>query len=383
LNELYVTVGRNHLYARQGRAGTNDLGTRAKYLFDRDAEYSRYYNKTLAGGKWNHMMDQTHIGYTTWQQPKENAMPKVKEISVPDIAEMGVAIEGSEDWWPQAKGEPVLPEFDVYQQQTHTIEVFNRGKAPFEYRAEAGAPWLLVTPLRGTIEKECRLSVSVDWQQVPPGTQHAPISVTGPSGSPVTIQTVIHNPSAPKRDQMQGFVEGNGYVSMEAEHYDRAVETESIQWQLIPGLGRTLSGVTPVPVTAQSQAPGGDSPRLEYCMHLFSSGPVKVQAYISPTLDFHNKQGLRYAVSFDDEPPQVINIWADNSNEAWMQAVSDNIKMTVSEHKLDRPGTHVLKFWMVDPGVVLEKLVVDTSGLRPSYLGPPESFYRPHSTYGQ
>jgi hypothetical protein len=32
---------------------------------------------------------------------------------------------------------------------------------------------------------------------------------------------------------------------------------------------------------------------------------------------------------------------------------------------------------MVDPGIVLERLVVDAGGVRPSYLGPPESFRVP------
>lgn len=376
LNELYVTTGKNYLYAKQGRLATNDLAARVKYLFDRDADYSAYYNQTLAGGKWNHMMDQTHIGYTTWQQPRENIMPAVKTISVPDDAEMGISIECSEDWWPQAKSEPVLPEFDVYQQQEHTIEVFNRGKAPFEYQAESEVPWLIVNPAQGTVDRECRLSVRVDWQQVPTGTQRASIVITGPRGSKVTVQAVAHKPEAPKPEEVQGFVEGNGYVSVEAEHYSRAVETGSIRWQLIPGLGRTLSAMTTTPVIAQKQTPGGDSPRLEYCLHLFRGGSVKVQAYISPTLDFHNTQGLRYAISFDDQPPQIINIWDDNSYEGWMKAVADNIRVTVSEHQLDEPGAHILKFWMVDSGVVLEKLVVDTGDLKPSYLGPPESFYR-------
>jgi hypothetical protein len=39
-----------------------------------------------------------------------------------------------------------------------------------------------------------------------------------------------------------------------------------------------------------------------------------------------------------------------------------------------RDSEHTLKMWMVDPAVVLEKIIVNTSGLKSSYLGPPESF---------
>src|SRR6185436_2526412 len=92
LNELYVTVAKNRLFAQQGRAATNDLADRARRLFDRDAEISSYYNTTLAGGKWAHTMDQTHIGYTYWQEPPRNVMPRVDVIHLPKNADMGVAI---------------------------------------------------------------------------------------------------------------------------------------------------------------------------------------------------------------------------------------------------------------------------------------------------
>ena len=178
-------------------------------------------------------------------------------------------------------------------------------------------------------------------------------------------------------------MEAEGFVAMEAQHFTRAVDANGIRWQVIPQIGRTLGGVTPVPVTAPSQAPGPGAPHLESRMHLSTAGEVEVRAYFSPSLDTRGGEGLRYAVSIDGAAPQTVNAHADGStragdrNAAWEQMVAQNVNVSVSRHRVDAPGEHVLRFWMVDPGLVLQRIVVDTGGLRPSYLGPPESFRGP------
>ena len=85
------------------------------------------------------------------------------------------------------------------------------------------------------------------------------------------------------------------------------------------------------------------------------------------------------AVSFDDETPQVVtlvpaNYKAQNGNRDWEKTVGDNARTIRSTHAITKPGQHTLKYWMVDPGVVLQKIVVDCGGVKPSCLGPPESF---------
>jgi sugar lactone lactonase YvrE len=172
---------------------------------------------------------------------------------------------------------------------------------------------------------------------------------------------------------VKGFVEASGYVSIEAEHYTRRVSAGTVAWQRIPDYGRTLSAMSVFPVTAKSTIPPGSS-RLEYQMYLFDAGHVEVEVVLSPTLNFSPGRGLRYAISFDDEPPQIIDALAHNEQSDWETSVKDSVRKVRSTHTLAHPGSHTLKFWMVDPGVVLEKLVVDFGGVRPSYLGLRRAF---------
>ncbi|MEW6507133.1 MAG: glycosyl hydrolase 115 family protein [Bacteroidota bacterium] len=382
LNELYVTVGKNRLYALQGRASTNDYAKLAKQLFEKDSSITYYYNNIMADGKWAHMMDQTHIGYTSWQQPDKNYMPEVKVINISDEAEMGVAVEGSKYWWAKEQSDAVLPEFDSFNKQAYFIEIFNRGKKDFNFVIKVPQPWIIVSDTNGKIEKEKRIFVSIDWKKAPVGKQLVPIIING-TGTSVTVNLIINNYKSIKVSD-DSFVESNGYVSMKAENFYNAVETDLVKWTKIPNLGRTASAMIIEPVTVQQQTLDDTSPRLEYKIHFFSKGEMKVNLYLSPTLNFQHTQGLRYAVSFNNEPPQIVNIHIADTipdwkypNE-WNQKVGNNIKVTTTVHSIKEEGEHILKVWAVDPGVVFQKIVVETYplGVKQSYLGPPQSYNR-------
>ena len=382
LNELYLAAGKNALYARQGRASANDWAAETRRLFQADTNLMDYFNRTFADGKWNHFMDQSHIGYTTWRDPPQNNLDAIKltEIKVPDAAALGVAVEGSEAAWPGASGDAVLPKFDVFNQPRHFIDVFNKGKTPFEFTANASDPWIVLSENKGALEKDKRLWVSVDWSKVPKGRTSGTVTLTG-TGTNVAVKVNAFNPPEMTRDSLKGFVEGDGSVSIEAEHYTRKTDTGSCRWAKIDDYGRTLSGMRAgAPVDAPVAAPGKDSPCLEYQMYLFSTGKVDVAAILAPTLNFIPGRGLRYAISFDGEPPQVVTLVppeynARNGNHDWEKSVEDNARFGRTTHTLAKSGYHTLKFWMVDPGIVLEKLVVDLGGVKPSYLDPPESYH--------
>ncbi len=376
INELYVTVAKNRLYAKQGRNTTNDLAKKAKSLFDTDSILTDYYNNKMANGKWSHMMDQTRIGYTYWQQPDKNVMPEVKTVFVPENYEPGVALEGSEKWWPEEKSPASLPEIDFYNHRKRYFELFNKGTLPYSYKIKTGVPWLKVSSSRGRVKTNNKIWVSVDWAKIPAGNHQIPVMIKGPDQFSITIYANINN-EIPRKGKIEGFIMSNGYVSIEAANFSRSIAYGPYYWTEIPDLGRTHSAMTVFPVTAEPVNKPGDTPCLEYDIFVTDTGMVNINTFLSPTLNFHGNEGLRYAVSINDEEPVIINMHEDESERKWSNWVSNNIAIFSTKHRITTYGNNVLKFWLIDPGVVLQKLVVDTGDLKPSYLGPPESYYKP------
>jgi hypothetical protein len=288
LQNLYTAVAWNHYYAQQNNTPANKYADEAKQFYINDSTISATYNH-INNGKWNHMMDQTHIGYTYWQQPDEQKMPEVKYVT-----------------------------------------------------NESNSSTLFSAP--DSINKNRLIKYSI-----------------------------------PKNIKANSFYEENGYVSIEASHYTTKKDAANIQWKIIPNISRDGDGITTFPVTASTQNINANTPHLEYDFYTYGTGSFKINAYFSPTLNFHNDStGLQYAVSVDDEEPQIISINKnDNDKKAWSDWVANNIIVKTTNHFISKNGKHTIKYWMISPPVILQKIVVDFGRLKSSYLGPPETIFKP------
>jgi len=89
LYEMYYAVAMNHKLYGENNPQANEWADKAEVCFARDRWLNNQYNHELAGGKWNHLMDEVHIGYTSWSGPKENIMPEVYRIDASGIQRPG------------------------------------------------------------------------------------------------------------------------------------------------------------------------------------------------------------------------------------------------------------------------------------------------------
>ena len=376
LYQLYEAVALNRLYAEQGRASDALAQAElAEAYYARDSELTRIYHEDVADGKWVHMMSQTHIGYTYWQQPDEQVMPSVVRPDVPEGRGVGIAIEGDPRTWRAGDRGAVLPQSDVFNQQVGWIDLFKTGHDPVKARLETRQDWIVLSEERVTVDSTQRVRIAIDWAKVPVGTHFGEVQVKTGFWSSLKIEVPVFKPEG--WETLQGFPAAPGYAAMEAGAASRMVEGQGLAWQTISNLARTGDGVTLYPATAEAARPGAaDAPRLEFDVHFFEAGDVTVEVELAPTLDFRGQGGMRYAVSIDDGAPVVVNVnentaVGDWDEQTWEALVARNAHQHRTVFGGVAPGKRVIKVWAADAPLVFQKVTASQRPVPESYLGPP------------
>ena len=261
--EMYYAQAMNRKLYNEGNPEANVWADRVEQCFKRDSLLCLGYNKDIAGGKWDGMMIQKHIGYTIWNDnfPKDTC-PKVMRFDNP-----------------------------------------------------------------------CEMTGGYT------------------------------------------FVPSEGYVAMDAEHYFSVTDPQDAKWTLIPYMGRTRSGISLQPYTADVNG-GSVTYRFEVPAGI---DEVEVHVITASTLAFQRKEGHRYSVGFEGQEAVEVNFNGELNEEPenvyriMYPTVARRLIDKTVKLKVDKAGVKSLVISPLDPGVVLQKVVVDLGGYKESYLFGKES----------
>ena len=373
--KMQIYAGYNNLYYKEKSALANVYASLVEECKKKDIEMQKYYNEAMSNGKWKGMMSSPHIGYTTWN-PDGWTYPEINNIELEYKSLMIVDVQGRDRLEILDESEISLPNFTNINDEIYSIIISNGGNKPFNYEITTSHKWIMIGNKTGTIKKGKEIKVSIKWDMVKE-SKAGFITISG-AGKSIKIYVkaeVIDIKDIPSMT----FIESHNVISIEAEHFVKNISKTKVQWKVLKNYGRTLSGIKMFPTT-ESFDNIDDSPYLEYSIKLNEDAEYDLSVYTSPANNIQIDKRLKYAVQFDDENPVIVNslsedfIAGDYNNESWCRGVLDNIRISKTNHKLNK-GIHTLRFYGLDGGIVLEKLVLSNGKLPYSYFGPEESYF--------
>lgn len=376
LYRLYRAQALNHLYAAEHRSVTNGYADSVRYYYLQDSLLTYRYNKINAGGKWNHFMDQTHIGYTYWQQPEHNSLPTVLEITLADQALLGIDSPDTLyiDQLPVAGCKAPLNQISLYA----------KGSKPAAYRITSANEKLInIERPTGEVSSDNAgrtIHLKVDWQAVT-NKQYSAIDIKGSGGAHKQI-TVVLCPVDVAALPHEAYIQGGGsdLVSIDALGYisDSVKFGQGVRWTALKGFGKTAGAVTPMPVNFAPMAMSKENPSISYRFYTNESGAASIRFYLSPTLNIWHSEGLKFAYTIDGGMPVIMNINKGFETEAlWRKEVAASIRKIEGQVNIKTSGLHTLTIWAISPGVVIQKMEIDFGKEKNSFLGAPISYYNP------
>lgn len=366
VNKRTLLAERSRLWAAQKRAETNALAAEAKAAHAALLNESTYYNKTNANGKWDFMVNPMETSLlSSWARETQNPFiePAYGNYSAPSTSGIAVVIEGSGT--PLAKATPVqLPTFNRPADSQYFIDVFNLGSASSAWTATADYPWVILSQSSG--HDDARIMVSMDWDSVPKACNVPAMITIQSNGVEYLVNLNVYNPQSLDLSALPDAVENNGKVEIEAEHFSAQKDAGEIGWRDVNRATASKDGMTIQPVTASSYSTANlsSAPSLTYQFHTFSTGPVRINTQCLPTHRITSEYtGVRYAISLNGDTPQLVDIYAKEYSSAWYVNTRRAASIGTSHHSISEPGLQTLKIYMVDAGVVLDKITVHTDGV--------------------
>lgn len=375
LMNLYAA--KNKFYAQNGVAAAADYAEKVKKCIAYDKKLTQYYNEEMSDGKWKGMMMSAHVCFEHWND-EDWHYPETVEVTVPKEKKMLVLAEGGDSF--VAEGTIVLPEFTNVGDEVRRIQVANGGTEDFDCCISSESEAVkVVEAAYEPVDSIRTYEIHIDWTKLTADSEFT-LKVEG-AGSEVLITGKAVVTDMEKLSPMT-FVERDGVVAIEAEHYAADWERDGYRWYKLEEYGKTLSSMKIYPLDRNFDELG-IAPSLEYRVLIREGGEYTLRVITAPTNNLEDGRNMRYAVSVDGSaaeavktiPDEHYNIGSGHGRpKDWAEGVLNNCHYGESKVTL-QPGTHTLTVYGVEAGLVLQKIVLYKDHLPDSYFGPAESGY--------
>lgn len=357
-----------------------------------------------------------------------NTLPSMGYVQAQRVSlagHVGIGVEGSnatvqgdDPWHTNSANFLTVPPLEPYGASSRYFDVFSRGTKECQWTATplgGSASYIKLSQTTGTVTPDSsgdtRVFITVDWANAPaaPNLTTVSINITNTCRnldkygySFPLVQVPVYN-RLPPANFTSGFVESDGHIAIDGPNYQAIIPpttsgaqiingsaAQNLTYHKFAGLARNGgAGVGLVPQNTEKLAGTDEAPALEYQLYLFSnSSKANVTVLISPSLNYlGDGTPLQYGVSLypvGSEPNATIvspvgPSIGTNMPAGWGYAVADGVwgkttNLTTSSFAVPQEGAYTLRIWALMPSVIVQKVIIDMGGVRPSYLGPPQSF---------
>jgi len=359
-NVKMLTAQKNRWYAMQGRAGTNKLVEEVKQYDQRLSEITSHYNN-LENGKWKGIM-------TAPERVPEVQLPPLSTIKLPEPSEMGIFVPNADT----ASDFYILPQFDVNTKREYAFEIYNKGSKPLKWNAETSQDYIKLSQSKGETADQNRIIVSINWRKLPNKKQLQDQIRLSSGDAEKTIFVSIKNSKIDKPNRLL-YVEDNGVVSIDPAQFSRKSEKNGSKVSVIEELGYTGKSIQLGNIVDKGWA----NTATEYDFYSDKAGYVTVYTYALPVFGKDDNTGTNYGVQIDDSRVNWESTASAEYSFNWKQNVIRNATINTSKIWIKEPGKHTLRLIGGDPGMVIQKAIIDFGGLRESYMGPDPTLIKP------
>jgi len=386
---INLEAGMNHVHAVRGTLIANQYSSCVQERISLDRHYTDEFHKFL-NGKWNHMMNSAHMCFNSWDD-NNWTYPIVQTICPIPYPKIVVSFRGYDiynlgyhwqDKTPICNSEMMRPDVNEI-----VLDIDSRGDVDFNFTISCDKSWLSFSQKRGEscLKDQPRTSIKIYCDHGKLNGDDIALIQIDFSFANGQKKLALLEVKASNRDYScypNAFLESQDYLCIHADNYATKIDVEGMGWHVVPRLGRDGNAIKAFPITKNWENEN-NRPYVQYNFVLSQEQEYIVSFYLSPRNPMIKGGTIKSCFSINDNEPELfdtipVDYYAEWINDEWSYGVTNNIRkvnITVSFSQ----GLNSLKFYAVDPNVILEKIVIypENKPLPAMHLAPQESYYIP------